>query len=329
MLGPAHKAEPGGQRYVQGIFYALLADSSKNNSCSGTPERLTNYEDCPIGDPVENGLINNDGTNYLPEASGLAYSRRTDGVLWTFNDSGRDAKAFAISEQGDRIADVTLEGIENIDWEDIAINVECMTECVSMIYIADMGNNRHNRDVLYIHKFAEPAVTVDGVEGDLVEIVVGADDIETIEFTWPDYSHDCEALAVDPDGEMLLFTKDKENAVSEIYKVPRDGSPGELQVVEYVSQLPLQWVTAAEIAPLGDTLAISCNAEGWSYSLPPGQTWIEYLASDPTPCFLNLAVEEQREGITVTATAYWTTSESSNEDGGSVPLWYYERYARN
>ena len=314
-------------------FLLCWLTSSRNNSCSGTSERPPNYEDCPIEDPVDNGSINSDGTNYLPEASGLAYSRRADGILWTFNDSGGAAKVFAISEQGHRLADVTLEGIKNIDWEDITINVE---GGVSMVYVADMGNNRHDRPVLYIYKFPETAVTVQCMEPsdqeqgavlcDRADIEVSADDIETIEFTWPGFSHDCEALAVDPaTGDMLLFSKDYgDDAVSEIYRVP-NGSPGELRVVEYVGQIPHKEVTAGEISPAGDTLAIACYGEGWSYSLPAGQTWVEYLASDPTPCFLKLAIEDQREAITVTDTAYWTTSESSNEDGGAVPLWYYAR----
>ena len=170
---------------------------------------------------MDNGNINNDGTNYLPEASGLAYSRRTDSILWSLNDSGGPAKVYAISEQGDSLAEVELEGIENIDWEDIAINVE---HGVSMIYVADMGNNQHNRQVLYIYKFAEPAVTVECVEGlcNRVDIVVSEYNIETMEFTWPDHSHNCEALAIDPaTGDLLLFTKDYgDDAVSEVYKFP-------------------------------------------------------------------------------------------------------------
>ena len=58
------------------------------------------YADCPIGEPLDKGTINSDGS--IPEASGLAYSRRQDGVLWTFNDSGGENKIYAISEQGDR-----------------------------------------------------------------------------------------------------------------------------------------------------------------------------------------------------------------------------------
>ena len=294
------------------------------NSSTGITEKPSNYEDCPIGDPVENGIIKN-----VPEASGLAYSRRTNGILWTINDSGRSSKVYAISEQGDRIIDVKLAGIQNIDWEDIAINVE---DGVSMIYIADMGNNRQDRTILFIYKFPEPAVQCleqsDLAEGSgecETDIVVNSDDIETIKFTWPDISYNCEALAVDPiTGDMLLFTKNSPSGGSDIYKFPI-GNPGELYVLEYVGQIPHRKVTGADISPDGNTLALACYSEGWSYSLPSNQTWVEYLAADPTPCFLKLAIENQREAITVTESAYWTTSEGKNEVGCTVPLWYYKR----
>ena len=45
----------------------------------------------------------------------------------------------------DRLQSVTLEGIENIDWEDIAVAVECTVECISYIYVADIGNNHEPR----------------------------------------------------------------------------------------------------------------------------------------------------------------------------------------
>lgn len=323
-----HRGNRGGLANIA-LLLGLLA-FSKDYNCSALPARPPKYEDCPIGEPIESGVINNDGTGYLQEASGLAYSRRTDGVLWTFNDSGGDNKVFAISEQGDRLADVTLEGVENIDWEDIAVNVE---DGVSMVYVSDTGNNDHDRAILYIHKFPEPAITVNCMSTenqntrlcDRADIVISEDDIETIEITWPDYSHDCEALAVDPaTRDILLFTKAYgDDAISNVFQVP-SGSPGELRVLEYVGQIDHKEVTGGDISPAGDTLAIGCYGDGWSYSLPPGQTWVEYLASDPTPCFLRLAYEDQREAITVTDTAYWTTGETEDNDV-AVPLWYYSR----
>ena len=56
----------------------------------------------------------------MEEASGLAYSKRQDGILWTHNDHGDDARVIAMSDEGQRVSIVTLEGTKNEDWEDIA-----------------------------------------------------------------------------------------------------------------------------------------------------------------------------------------------------------------
>ena len=56
----------------------------------------------------------------MEEASGLAYSKRQDGILWTHNDHGDNAKVIAISNEGQRVSIVYLDGTDNEDWEDIA-----------------------------------------------------------------------------------------------------------------------------------------------------------------------------------------------------------------
>ena len=94
------------------------------------------YEACFIEDGVTQGDIN--GDNHVPEASGLAYSRRTDGILWTHNDQGSDDRVYAISEQGDRLVDLSLEDTKMVDWEDIAVALD---GGVSYIFLSDTGNN--------------------------------------------------------------------------------------------------------------------------------------------------------------------------------------------
>lgn len=54
------------------------------------------------------------------EASGLAASRRTPGLLWTHDDSGGQPEIYAV-ETGGRLRGVLrLEGIKAEDWEDLA-----------------------------------------------------------------------------------------------------------------------------------------------------------------------------------------------------------------
>ena len=85
------------------IVLCLLACQSGTAEPRRSPAlrgQRPNYADCLIEDPVVMGSINSDGS--IPEASGMAYSRRQDGVIWTFNDSGGANKIYAISEQGER-----------------------------------------------------------------------------------------------------------------------------------------------------------------------------------------------------------------------------------
>src|SRR3546814_6816256 len=56
----------------------------------------------------------------LDEASGLAASRRHADTLWMLNDGGNQARLYAVSHRGSKLATLHVTGIENTDWEDIA-----------------------------------------------------------------------------------------------------------------------------------------------------------------------------------------------------------------
>src|SRR5688500_16509896 len=56
----------------------------------------------------------------LPEGSGLAASRRTEGRFWSHNDSG-DAVLFALDAQGQVTGRVQVTGASVQDWEAVAV----------------------------------------------------------------------------------------------------------------------------------------------------------------------------------------------------------------
>ena len=67
--------------------------------------------------------------------------KRQDSILWTQNDHGDDPRVIALSNEGQRISIVTLEGIENEDWEDIATTV---IDGTSYLLVADTGRVNQN-----------------------------------------------------------------------------------------------------------------------------------------------------------------------------------------
>ena len=148
----------------------------------------------------------------MEEASGLAYSRRQSSLLWTINDHGGPHSAFALGEDGQKVAEASLQDIKNVDFEDIASTV---MDGVPMILVSDTGNNDFDREHLSILRFPEPDVS----SGENVEI--SRDDIEDLQVRYEGFSYDCEALAVDErTGDLFMFTKDRENDISEVYRYP-------------------------------------------------------------------------------------------------------------
>jgi len=268
-------------------------------------------EDCKIGPGIQSGQMDDLD---MEEASGLAYSRRQPGTLYTINDKGGLPRVIALSEDGQKIGFLELDGVDNTDYEDIATTV-IDGECY--ILVSDTGNNDFDRDPLTILRFQEPVVSGD--------ITVDRSDIEELKVRYEGFSYDCEALAVDEvTGDLFMFTKDRENSISEVYRYPYpqsvDNNPFTL---EHVATLPLFWITGGDISPDGRTLVLTNKEEAYKYDkFDDGVTWSQFLVDNPEPtCILRLEDEEQREAITITENGIWTTSEC--KDDPPCPLWFY------
>ena len=165
------------------------------------------------------------------EASGVAVSRRTPGILWSHNDSGR-ASLFAFDNAGNAKGRVELTGVTVDDWEDLAIG-QCPEG--SCLYIADIGDNNRARSGITIFRVPEPR----------------ADDkatapAEAWTMTYPDRAHDAEAIFVTSGGQLFLVSKEDARTTA-LYRVPSPGgSGGRLQLV---AQLPLDRVTGGAASP--------------------------------------------------------------------------------
>src|SRR5690554_3373496 len=101
-------------------------------------------------------LPDNKGTVSISEASGLAYSVKNPGMIWTHNDSGHANVLFLLNAQtGEIMARYTIRGASNIDWEDMEIALDRNTK-TPYIYVADIGDNSEKRNNYAIYKFVEP-----------------------------------------------------------------------------------------------------------------------------------------------------------------------------
>jgi hypothetical protein len=210
------------------------------------------------------------------EASGVAVSRRTPGILWSHNDSGR-ATLFAFDDAGNAKGRVELTGVSIDDWEDLAVAACPEGSC---LYIADIGDNNRGRRGITIHRVPEPR----------------ADDKATAPaqawtMTYPDRAHDAEALFATSGGQLFLVSKEDARTTA-LYRVPSpSGSGGRL---EFVAQLPLARVTGGAASPDGNWVALRTNTELLFY---PASDLIAGKSVQPRRFDLKPLKERQGEGV--------------------------------
>ena len=127
------------------------------------------------------------------EASGVAMSRRTPGILWSHNDSGR-ASLFAFDNGGNAKGRVESTAVSVNDWEDLAIGPCPDGSC---LYIADIGDNNRVRGGITIYRVPEPRADEKATAP-----------AQAWTMTYPDGTHDAEALFATSSGQLFLVSKE-------------------------------------------------------------------------------------------------------------------------
>ena len=142
----------------------------------------------------------------IDEASGLAYSSRHPGLLWTHNDNINDPGSmrrvtpflYGIDVDGHRRVRIELTGLTQRDWE--AIESVSIDE-TPMLVVADSGDNRDSWPDYALWFIPEP--TTLPVSGE-----ARAAPTALLRYRYPDGPADTEAMTIDADEErVLLLTK--------------------------------------------------------------------------------------------------------------------------
>ena len=234
----------------------------------------------------------------IPEASGLALSHRTPGILWTFNDSD-DPTLYAVDTQGNVKGHVHVDGAETKNWEDVSWGPCGDRGC---LYIADIGDNHARRPQITVYRVPEPKP--DDAHTAPADAFVAR---------YPDFPHDAEALFVTPDEGLFIVTKDKP---ATIYRFPEPLQPGRVVTLQEVALLPMEGVTDAETSPDGYWVGIRSKEEMIFFrreQLTSGGT------DHGTPISLRGLREPQGEGIAIAGdgTVYLASEGGNKHDPGT------------
>lgn len=147
----------------------------------------------------------------ISESSGLARSQRSTDLLWTHNDSGGAASAYAISPRGQYLGALALTGALNLDWEDMASFTEAGQPS---LLLADIGDNNAFRPFVTLYIVDEPEPSRLRPDAEL-----SAAPRRTLTVLYPDGPRDAEAVAVDA-NEGFVYLLSKRDAVPRLYRVP-------------------------------------------------------------------------------------------------------------
>jgi hypothetical protein len=139
----------------------------------------------------------------LPEASGLAKSRRTPDLYWAHNDSA-EPLIVGVAANGQVRARVRVAGASVADWEAVTTSSCESGDC---LFIGDIGDNDRARRSIVVFRTTEP------VPGD--EVTANATAVEGV---YPEGPQDAEALFAD--GQTLFVVTKGEGAPVRLYRYP-------------------------------------------------------------------------------------------------------------
>ena len=260
------------------------------------------------------GVLDNKKIN---EASGLASSIKNPGMLWTHNDSGNKAEIFLIDDEAKCIGTIHFPGLENRDWEDIAVGPG-PDENESYIFIGEIGDNYSQYEYKYIYRLREPLI---GKE--IKSVDVDIHQVDSIKFNLSDGARDTEALMVDPlTRDIYIFSK-REKQIG-LYVLPFPQSTTDVITAQFVLHLPFTQINAADFSSDGKEVLIKNYHQVYYWrKQKDNETLAELLTGKPA--YLPYVTEPQGESITFdrSGKGYYTLSEKINNK--EPHLMYYKR----
>jgi hypothetical protein len=172
----------------------------------------------------------------IDEASGLAYSRTHSGIMYTHNDSGGDPYLYILDSLGRDRGKIIVSGVNNRDWEDIAMGPG-PDPTRHYIYVGEIGDNNAEHQQIKIFRFPEPK--------DLKKELIVKSEILTLRY--PDGPKDAETLMIDP-ITYDIFILSKRDSLNILYRAPQSAFGSKKFELEKIMELPFTMSVAGDIS---------------------------------------------------------------------------------
>jgi len=232
----------------------------------------------------------------IVESSGLALSRRHPGVVWTHNDSGDQARLFAVGSDGRTRAVLTLAGVEARDWEAVAAGRDDRGR--PAVFAADIGDNNGVWPEVAVYRVTEPATLRDA-------------NVRAARYRlrYADGPRNAEALLIDPRSNRL-YVATKAESGGGLYRAPARLDPTGVNVLHRLARVP-PVVTDGAFLPGGRGFVLRDYQQAYVYAAPGRRVGA-----------FDLPLQFQGESLTVTADgrSLLVGSEGPDSEVWRVPL---------
>ena len=210
-------------------------------------------------------------TRLVNESSGIAASRRNEGIFWTHNDSGDGAFLYAFDRQGKHRGIYQVTGAEAQDWEDMAAWKDPKSGR-SYLYIGDIGNNSKKRTFVTVYRIPEPEVPTNSPAVDKKSAAPTAA-AESVKLRYPDAAYDAETLMVHPQtGDLYIVTKVMGGA-ARVFTLRAPFARRQEATLTQVAEIQLPntlkgFLTGGAISPDGRRVALCDYFSAYELTLP-------------------------------------------------------------
>jgi len=236
----------------------------------------------------------------IDESSGLATSSSGE-LVYTHNDSGDEARFFAVGPDGETRTTYVLPGVQTRDWEGMARGPD--EQGRSSLWLGDIGDNNGRRELgILVHRVREPAPTE--------QEEVTTEPPTSFRLRYPDGPVDAEALLVHPrTGQLHVVSKPLAGA-AQVYAAPSALDPAGPNLLELAGQARVEatgtpggpgigglanlLVTAGDIAPDGSRVALRTYTDVYEWAVRGDDIAAAFAG---TPTVTPLPPTEQGEGL--------------------------------
>ena len=202
----------------------------------------------------------------MGENSGIVVDRR--GIMWGHNDSNGQARLFAFDQKGEFQSELTLDGVENVDWEDIATVNHQGSE---YLLISDTGNNWHGREESPLYLVKRP---------DSLEAKMKVKPQRTITVRFEGDAIDCESITYDEETDTLFLVEKNYTKLAYVYSISNFmTSPESKRIAKKITQLHIETATAMDSRE--NKIIILTPYAVYLYERKEYETWTQALSAKP------------------------------------------------